>query len=81
MIFDPVFIIYQIVSLQCSFYLAMGTMWGICHAVFDKPISLEHFFTPKYIDFVSFSGWIEAICTFATAIVGYFLVILNFKNG
>ena len=70
MIFDPIFIVYQIIALQCSFYLTMGTLWGISHVIFGNSVSLDHFFTPKYIDFVSLSGWTEAICTVLTSIAG-----------
>lgn len=69
--FDPVFIVYQIVAMQCFYYLAMGTLWGLCHVIFDTPVSLDHFFTAKYINFVSISGWIEVSCTLIMAIIGY----------
>jgi hypothetical protein len=69
--FDPVFIIYQMIAMQCFYYLAMGTLWGLCHVIFDTPVSLDHFFTAKYINFVSISGWIEVSCTLIMAIIGY----------
>lgn len=68
--FDPVFIIAQITAMQCFFYLSMGTLWGLCHIVFDTPVSLDHFFTPEYINFVSVRGWIETFCTILSAISG-----------
>jgi len=71
MMFDPVFIMYQIIAMQCFYYLAMGTLWGLCHVIFDTPVSLDHFFTAKYINFVSISGWIEVSCTLIMAIIGY----------
>jgi hypothetical protein len=70
MIFDPIFIIYQIITIQCSYYLAMGTIWGVFHAVFQSPVTLDHFFTPKYIGFTTTSGWVDAICTFLSALIG-----------
>ena len=68
--FDPVFIIYQIIAIQCFFYLAMGTIWGVCHAIFDSPVSLQHFFTAKFVHFNSVSGWIEIFSILASAVVG-----------
>jgi len=77
--FDPVFIIYQIIAMQCFYYLAMGTLWGLCHVIFDTPVSLDHFFTAKYINFVSISGWIEVSCTLIMAIIGYaYIYTFNF---
>lgn len=70
-VFDPLCIIYQIIALQCSFYLAMGTLWGLCHVVFDTPVSLDHFFTTNYIDFLSWSGWVETLCTFLSGLLGW----------
>ena len=77
-LFDPVFIMYQIIAMQCFYYLAMGTLWGLCHVIFDTPVSLDHFFTAKYINFVSISGWIEVSCTLIMAIIGY--VYIQFNN-
>ena len=82
MIFDPVLITYQIVALQCFYYLAMGTLLGVFHALFDIRISLDHLFTPKFVNFVSTIGWIETICTLASAVAGYeFILRLHFPNS
>ena len=70
MIFDPIFITYQIVAIQCSFYLIMGTLWGLSHVLFQHPINLERLFTPNYINFTSISGWIDVLCTFTSAVAG-----------
>ena len=68
--FDPIYIIYQIICMQCSYYVVMGTIWGLCHAFLDHPVSLDHFFSPNYIEFTTFSGWIDVICTFLSAVAG-----------
>ena len=73
-VFDPILIVLQIFSLQCFFYLAMGTLWGIMHVLFSSAVSLDHFFTPKYVNFVSVSGWIESISAILCAVVGAFLL-------
>lgn len=69
-VFDPVFIVMQIVALQCSFYLAMGTILGLAHIVLDTPVSMDHFFSPNFINFVSISGWFESLCTVLASIAG-----------
>lgn len=68
--FDALLIIFQIISMQCFFYLALGTMLGLCHAVFDIKVSLDHFFTSKFISFVTASGWLEIFCLVMTALAG-----------
>jgi len=72
--FDPIFILYQIVALQCFFYLAMGTIWGIAHVAFETPVSLDRFFTSNYINFVTVSGWLEAFCTISSSLAGSYLL-------
>eukprot|EP01039_Chlorochromonas_danica_P001083 gene1084-1173_t len=72
--FDPLLILYQIISLQCFNYLALGTLLGLCHALFDIKISLDHFFTSKHLNFVSWEGWMEIFCLFSTALIGAYLL-------
>lgn len=76
MIFDPILIVLQIVALQCLFYLSMGTLLGIFHAIFDIKVSLDHFFTSKFINFTSYVGWIETITAALSAIAGAYLLSL-----
>lgn len=80
MAFDPVLILYQIISLQCFHYLAMGTLLGICHTVFDLNVSLDHFFTGRHVNFVTAVGWTESIVTVGAGIAGYdyFTIFCNF---
>ena len=73
-IFDPILILLQITSLQCFFYLAMGTLWGVMHVLFSSAVSLDHFFTPKYVNFVTLTGWVESISALLCAVVGAFLL-------
>ena len=68
--FDPLFIISQIVAMQCFYYLGMGTLWGGAYVTFGLPISLDHFFTAKYINFTTYSGWAQALCFISAAVVG-----------
>jgi hypothetical protein len=70
MAFDPVLILYQIVALQCFHYLAMGTLLGIFHAVFDINVSLDHFFTGRHVHFLTLVGWIEAATAILAGIAG-----------
>ena len=71
--FDPILISYQIVCLQCFFYLSMAVFLSFFYAIFDFKISLDHFFTPRFINFISMIGWIETGCFIASAIAGYCL--------
>lgn len=73
-VFDPILIVLQITSLQCFYYLAMGTLWGIMHVLFSSAVSLDHFFTPKFVNFVSVSGWIESVSALLCAVVGAYLL-------
>lgn len=68
--FDPILISYQIVCLQCFFYLSMAVFLSLLYAIFDFKISLDHFFTPRFINFISMIGWIETACFIASAIAG-----------
>lgn len=70
MAFDPLLITCQIVAMQCFFYLAMGTLFGVCHAVLDINLSMDHFFTAKFIHFMSMSGWVENFCALGAAVAG-----------
>lgn len=77
--FDPIYITCQILALQCSYYLAMGTIWGLFHVFLDHPVSLDHFFTENYIGFFSLSEWVDAFCTFLSGVAGY-VILLFFLN-
>jgi len=68
--FDPLFIVYQIVAMQCFFYLSMGTLWGVLHAIFGFPVSMDHFFTPRYVNFHSPGGWLECFCILSCGVIG-----------
>lgn len=48
----------------------MGTSIGVLHAVFGTSITLDHFFTPNYIDMTTTEGWAEACCVLISSIVG-----------
>jgi hypothetical protein len=56
--------------MQCFYYLALGTLLGLSHAIFDIKVSLDHFFTPKYVNLVSFMGWVEVLCILLTGVAG-----------
>ena len=69
--FDPILIVYQIVCLQAFYYLAMGTLLGMSHAVFDIQVSLDHFFNPEFVNFSTWNGWTIILCTLLGALGGY----------
>lgn len=68
--FDPVLIIYQIACLQAFYYLGMGTLLGIAHAIFDIQVSLDHFFNPEFVTFGTWNGWTIIFCTLFGALAG-----------
>ncbi len=72
--FHPIQIILQIICLQCFWYLAMGTIWGLSHVIFDAPMSLDHFFTDQYINFTSFAGWSETLNMLLLCVAGAYLL-------
>lgn len=74
MSFDPILIILQISSLQCFYYLAMGTLWGIMHVLFSSPVSLDHFFTAKYVNFITLNGWVESVSVILCSVIGAYLL-------
>ena len=71
MSFDPLLISLQIVALQCFHYLAMGTVLGIFHAVFDINVSMDHFFTARFINFTTTTGFLATAAAILTGIAGY----------
>jgi hypothetical protein len=68
--FDPILIVCQIIALQCFFYLALGALFGVCHALFDIELSLDHFFTARYINLISMFGLIDSACLLCAAVAG-----------
>mmetsp|Transcript_19342 Transcript_19342/g.32815 ORF Transcript_19342/g.32815 Transcript_19342/m.32815 type:complete len:147 (+) Transcript_19342:74-514(+) len=72
--FDPLLITYQIISMQCFHYLAMGTLLGIFHAIFDINVSLDHFFTPRFVNFVSLVGMVETLTILLSSLAGSYLL-------
>lgn len=70
MLFDPLLIVYQIVCLQCFYYLSLGTLLGMCHAIFDIQVSLNHFFNPEFLNFTSWNGWTASVCMVLAALAG-----------
>jgi hypothetical protein len=73
--FDPTFIIYQIVAVQCFFYLIMGTLWGVIHSIFGFPVTLDNFFTPNYVNFTTLSGLLESVCMIVSGSLGSYLLM------
>lgn len=72
--FQPVLIILQIVCLQCFFYLGMGTLAAVCHVIWDTPVALDHFFTDRYVNFNSWSGFSECLRNVMTGVIGAYLL-------
>lgn len=71
---DPVLIVYQIIAVQCFYYLALGSLLALSHVVIDVPVSLEHFFQPKLTHFSSLSGWSDCTCMLLSGIAGAYIL-------
>jgi hypothetical protein len=67
---NPRLIIYQIVALQCGYYLALGALFAVAHVLFGTYISLDHIFTAKYMNPESAHGWIGIAATVLAAFAG-----------
>jgi hypothetical protein len=67
---QPPLPVCYVIYTQCFYYLAMGTSIGVLHAVFQTSITLDHFFTPNYIDMTTLEGWAEAACIWISSLVG-----------
>lgn len=46
MVFDPVLIVYQIISVQCLYYATMGLLLVCFHLIFGSILSLDMIFSP-----------------------------------
>ena len=71
---DPALIVCQIISVQCFYYLALGTLLAFSHVILDTPVSLDHFFSPHYMHFRSVNGWSDVICTLLTSLMGAYIL-------
>ena len=79
--FDPQLITYQIVALQCFFYVALGSNLGIFHVIFETPISLNHFFSARYYSFALSSGFSTSSCLVLAGISGAFLLSITVERS
>ena len=68
--FDPMLIVYQMVALQCFYYLAAGVLFGACHVLFGTRISLDLFFSARHLTTASAAGWLEIVIVFLGAFAG-----------
>ena len=59
--FDPMLIVYQMVALQCFYYLAAGVLFGACHVLFGTRVSLDLFFSARHLTTASAAGWLEIV--------------------
>jgi hypothetical protein len=75
--FDPLYIVLQIVCLQCLFYLGMGTIWELVHTFTKVPVSLDHFFSTNYINFVSYSSNSCLMSKFASLSASKLFILLT----
>ena len=72
--FQPVLIVLQIVTMQCFFYLGMGTLNAVCHVVFELPVNMDHFFTDEYVNFGTLTGFLNCLMNMASGVIGAYLL-------
>jgi len=56
-IFDPVLVLSQIVIMQCTFYLLIGLLVVVCHALFQSELSLSFLLDPSALHVREAIGW------------------------
>ena len=70
-LFDPILIIYQIVALQCSYYLCLSTFFMALHIIFfEGSLSLDQLFDDNAINFISATGLVNVGVTLLTSVIG-----------
>ena len=73
-VFDPVLIVFQIISLQCLYYFGFGLLIVFTHVICGAGICLEQFFSAESVTFVSFMGIVDVICTLGASVYGSVLL-------
>jgi len=68
--FDPILIVLQMISMQCGYYFLKGSVFVAADTVFDVNLTLDHFFTGRYIQLTVFSGILESCINFLSAVAG-----------
>mmetsp|Transcript_24950 Transcript_24950/g.25166 ORF Transcript_24950/g.25166 Transcript_24950/m.25166 type:complete len:148 (-) Transcript_24950:194-637(-) len=74
MMFDPIYIIYQIISLQCFYYFSFCSILALLHMIFGHSISMDHLFTPRYINLLHVGGWVDCAAVLFSSFIGAWLL-------
>lgn len=74
--FNPKLIVYQMVALQAFYYLSLGALLAVFHVLFGTSITMDHFFSTKYMNSQSATGWVEIAATVIAALFGSLLLSL-----
>jgi len=72
--FDPLLIVYQIMALQCFYYLALGTCLIVLHSIMSEPLSLDQIFSGQAVNFVSATGNVNVVSVLLTSVCGAYLL-------
>lgn len=72
--FRPGLILSQIVTLQCLFYVVLGVIFELNHALFATSITMDRIFTAKFLDVWSALGWIDNAAVLTSSFVGSLLL-------
>ena len=76
MALDTRLTLLQIFTVQCLFYMAQGLILGIFHVIFSCSVTLDRFFTDKYLDLASSEGVVELLILILSSVVGAFILLL-----
>mmetsp|Transcript_1820 Transcript_1820/g.2487 ORF Transcript_1820/g.2487 Transcript_1820/m.2487 type:complete len:159 (+) Transcript_1820:96-572(+) len=74
--FYPKLIIYQIIALQCFYYLSMGCWLAACHVIFGSTLEMGQFFSYKVATASTFEGWNEIFAYFISGGFGSLLLVM-----
>jgi len=72
---DPILIICQIITMQASFYLAVGLFMHGLDFVSGVSISLAQFFSYEEMRVTSVHGWMTILSFLFSAVLGYDIVL------
>ncbi|EWM27958.1 hypothetical protein NSK_001392 [Nannochloropsis salina CCMP1776] len=72
--FDPKMIIYQIIALQCLYYLVEGGILMGFNLVFGLDVSLAQIFTPRGLEIESAEGLLNVLALLLSFVAGSVLL-------
>lgn len=72
--FDPKLIVYQIIALQCLYYLVEGGILMGFNLIFGTDVSMTQIFTPKGLEIGSAEGLLNVMALLLSFVAGSVLL-------